>query len=103
MPPQFSKASNLVTRCIANETIVVPVRAHVANLESIYSIDEVGSLIWQLIDGRTTVEQIVDAVCQTYEIGRQQAANDSREFLASLQAAGLIHGDGAAEGANAEK
>ena len=46
----YCKAGDLVTRSIATETIIVPVRAHVVDLESIYSMDQVGSLIWQLID-----------------------------------------------------
>jgi len=38
----FTKASDLVARSIATETIIVPVRAHAVDLESIYSIDHEG-------------------------------------------------------------
>jgi len=100
MPLCYSKASDLVTRSIAAETIIVPVRAHVVDLESIYSLDQVGSLIWQLIDGRMSVDGIVEAVCASYEVGREQATNDVREFLDSLQAAGLIR---SADAADADK
>ena len=93
----YCKAGDLVTRSIATETIIVPVRAHVVDLESIYSMDQVGSLIWQLIDERMSVDEIVEAVCASYEVGREQAANDVREFLDTLQAAGLIRSAGAAD------
>jgi len=93
----YCKAGDLVTRSIATETIIVPVRAHVVDLESIYSMDQVGSLIWQLIDERMSVDEIVEAVCASYEVGREQATNDVREFLDSLQAAGLIRSAGAAD------
>ncbi len=90
MPFYYAKANGLVTRTIAGETIIVPVRAHVVDLESIYSTDEVGSLIWRLIDGRTAVEQIIEAVCESYQVESLQAARDVREFLAGLEEAGLI-------------
>jgi hypothetical protein len=90
MPLHYVKESDLVTRSIANETIIVPVRTHVVDLESIYSTDEVGSLIWKLIDGQTAVERIVAAVRESYEVGDEQATKDVHEFLDALQAAGLI-------------
>lgn len=90
MPVCFTKASDLVTRSIANETIIVPVRTHVVDLESIYSTDEVGSLIWKLIDGQTAVERIVAAVCELYDVTDEQVTKDVDEFLEALQAAGLI-------------
>jgi len=93
----YTKANGLVTRSIASETIVVPVRAHVVDLESIYSMDEAGSLIWRLIDGRTTVDEIIEAVCASYEVGPKEAAEDVREFLDALQAAGLVQAAAARE------
>lgn len=90
MPSYLNKAADLVTRTIAAETIIVPVRAHVADLESIYSTDAVGTLIWQLIDGQTTVAQIVDAVCAIYEVANDQARRDVGEFIAALQTEGLV-------------
>lgn len=90
MPLCYTKASDLVTRSIATETIIVPVRAHVVDLESIYSMDEVGSLIWKNIDGQTTVKEIIEAVCGAYDVGHAEATKDVREFLDALKAGGLI-------------
>lgn len=86
----FVKRSDLVTRRIACETIIVPVRAHVAELDSIYNLSELGSLIWGLIDGRNRIDKIMEAVCGEYAVGPEEAARDLVEFLASLEAAGLI-------------
>lgn len=97
MELHYRKANGLVTRSIASETIVVPVRAHVVDLESIYSMDEVGSLIWRLIDGRTTIDEIVAAVCASYDVGSIEAAEDVREFFDALQAAGLVQAAAATE------
>jgi len=54
----FVKESNFVTRCIADETIIVPIRDTVGDLDSIYTLNEVGTTIWQLIDGQTSGGEI---------------------------------------------
>ena len=51
----FSKEDNCVTREIAGETIIVPIKGRVGDLDSIYTLNEVGTLIWQLIDGQRNI------------------------------------------------
>ena len=86
----FVKGPDLVARQIAGETIIVPVTSNVAQIDSIYTLNEVGSLIWGMIDGRTTADQLANAICDTYEVTREEATKDLGEFLGALEAAGLI-------------
>ena len=86
----FIKESDFVTRCIGGETILVPVRSHVADLDSIYTLNESGTLIWDLIDGCTSVSQIVEAICSAYDVAPEEAATDVVELLSSLEVARLI-------------
>jgi hypothetical protein len=79
-----------VTRSIAGETLVVPVRGQVGDLEAIYSLNEVGAFIWDQIDGRTSVTQVADAVRGEFEVAPQQAETETFEFIAALEAAGMI-------------
>jgi len=87
----FEKDKDCVTREIAGETIIVPVRASVGDLDSIYTLNEIGTLIWQLLDGQNSVDQIVQAVCEEYDVTQQQAETDIVELIGNLEAAGLIH------------
>jgi len=86
----FIKEKDLVTRCVAGETIVVPVKSNVGDLDSIYTLNDIGTTIWELIDGKNNVHQIIEAVCNTYEVTPQLAEKDTIEFLNSLAQAGLI-------------
>ncbi len=45
----YAKKNDFVTRDIGGETIIVPIRDHVGDLESIYSLNEVGTLIGTMI------------------------------------------------------
>jgi hypothetical protein len=87
---RFVKAGNVVTRQIAHETIIVPVSNQVGDLDAVFTLNKVGSLIWNLIDGQASTSEIVAAVCEAYDVAPEQAEEDTAAFLASLEAAGLI-------------
>jgi hypothetical protein len=86
----FVKETDYVTREIAGETIIVPTRSHVADLDAIFTLNEIGTLIWNLVDGQNSLNQIVAAVTDEYEIASEQAEKDVVGFLNSLETAGLI-------------
>ena len=86
----FQKDKNLVTRIVAGETIIVPVRSGVSDLEHIYVLNELGSRIWDLLDQQIPISQIVDAICSDYEVSAEQAARDIDEILHNLETAALI-------------
>jgi hypothetical protein len=84
------KKNDYITRGIAGETIIVPIRNRAGDLDSIYTLNELGTSIWQLIDGKTNVNQIVEGICQDYDIAPDVALKDILDYLQSLEDAGLI-------------
>ena len=90
----YVKETNLVTRDIVGETIIVPVKSNVGDLDSIYTLNELGTLIWQHIDGKNTLTHIVDAICSAYDVTPEEARKDALEFLKSLETGGLIRQQG---------
>jgi coenzyme PQQ synthesis protein D (PqqD) len=80
---------SFVTRRIAGETILVPVTGHVADLDVIYTLNEVGSFIWHLIDGRRSAQAIAEAVSAEYDVALERAAVDVDELITALAAKGL--------------
>ena len=86
----YAKDADLVTRCVAGETIIVPIKNKVGDLDSIYTLNELGSTIWELIDGKKSVSKIVEAVHNTYEVKLEEAEKDTLEFINSLEQAGMV-------------
>ena len=84
------KDKNLVTRSIAGETIIVPIKNNVGDLGSIYTLNELGTMIWELIDSKKSVSQIIEAVCNAYEVAPEIAEKDAMDFINSLEEGGLI-------------
>ncbi len=86
----FVKEKELVTREVAGERIIVPIKGHVGDLEGVYTLNELGSTIWQLINGQTTARELVEAVRNEYDVEAAEAEKDVVDFLRSLEDAGLI-------------
>ncbi len=91
----FIRKGDLVTRSIMGETIVVPVRKKVGDVNSIYTLNEAGATIWDLLDGKSSVGQIIEAICRDYEVPAEEAAKDTVDFLEALKKEGLIGPTGA--------
>jgi len=65
-------------------TVVLPDEAEINVL------NEVGSLVWHQIDGRRTVDEIIAAVVQEFEVSPEEAERDVLEFVDSLHAHGMV-------------
>jgi hypothetical protein len=53
-------------------------------------LDEMGSLTWSLLDGKRTVQDVVDSLCRRYKLNRREAEVATTEFLRELGRRGLI-------------
>jgi hypothetical protein len=86
----FIRSQSVVARVVAGETLIVPVRANVGDLASIYSFNGTGSFIWKLLESPKTVRELAGAVTQEYQIEREQAEPDVSEFVQEMKAVGLV-------------
>lgn len=85
----FVRSRTVASRVVAGETLLVPIRARVGDLASIYSFNGTGSSIWQLLERPKTVTELVDAVAQEYDAERERVEKDVKEFLGEMLSAGL--------------
>jgi hypothetical protein len=86
----FVRSQSVVSRLIGGETLIVPVRGNVGDLASIYSFNEVGSLIWKLLDIPKGLTELVAAVRQEYDVKEERARKDVEQFLNDMLSAGLV-------------
>jgi hypothetical protein len=97
--PAYIRSSAVVSRLIAGETLVVPVRGKVGDLASIYSFNDVGTTIWEALAKPTTVNTLTELIEAEYEVSRERARQDVENFLQEMQIAELVmavevHGSG---------
>ena len=53
-------------------------------------LNPVGSVIYAMLDGEHTVQQIVDRIVDEFDVTPDQALTDTDEFLDSLEAEGML-------------
>lgn len=82
---RYRKDSWMVSRKIAEEVILVPIRQNVADLQCIYTLNDVGARLWNLLDGGASMEDLVSAVTLEYEVEASQAEADVAGFLEQLE------------------
>ena len=86
----FKHSPSIVSRSIAGEMILVPIRKNVGDLESIYTLNETGARIWELIDGQRSSADIHKQVVAEYEIDPVDAEQDLLELLENLLEEGAL-------------
>ena len=86
----YVRSQAMVSRRVAGETLIVPVRGKVGDLASIYSFNQTGSLIWQSMESPKTLPELINAVQQEYAVAYEQAEQDVKQFLEDTLSAGLI-------------
>jgi hypothetical protein len=86
----FMRSRSVVSRVVAGETLVVPVRGKVGDLASIYSFNGSGSSIWQKLDTPKSLTDLIEAVEHEFRVGEEQAERDVAKFLHDLLDAGLL-------------
>ncbi|MFB0521670.1 MAG: PqqD family protein [Desulfatiglandales bacterium] len=81
----YKKTDSIVSRKIADELILVPIRQNVGDLESIYTLNETAARIWELIDGKISVREIRERIVEEFEVTSEEAEKDLVEHLQQLQ------------------
>ena len=85
----FVKNEDVVSRKIAGETLLVPVRGNLADMQMIFALNPVGELIWNELD-KKNLNGICSDIIRNFEVEKEQAETDIREFIQELADADLI-------------
>jgi len=79
------RGEKLAARKVGGEMVILS-----AEDSSLFVLNEVGTIIWEAADGRTSIQAIADAVCVEYDVDPVSALTDVTEFVQALAAAGIV-------------
>lgn len=80
----------MVFRKIADEVILVPIRNKVGDLQSIYTLNEVGARIWELIDGERELAKIKEILLEEFSVDVPRVEEDLKAFVQKLERIGAV-------------
>jgi hypothetical protein len=81
----LAKAPTSAWRLIAGEAVILSLDTKVLR-----GLNDVGSRVWDLIDGQRTVSDIIDVIVEEFDVPRAQAAGDVEAFARQLLDKGLV-------------
>ena len=84
------RSEAVVSRDIAGETLVVPIRKGVGDLDSVYTFNELGARLWLMLEQGRTTEELADWVRVNYQVSAEQAFADVARFVAELREERLV-------------
>jgi hypothetical protein len=85
-PLYIAKSSEIAARQLGDEMIIMSARD-----STLFSLNDVGLVIWQAADGRTPLEEIVkEKVCREFDVTPEEALKDAESFVQELAMHGIL-------------
>ena len=81
----YRRNDSFVFRRIEGETILVPIRDNVGDLDCIYSLNPVGALVWEHLDGSQDLGAIKNRIAAEYDVADDKAETDLLSFINEMK------------------
>ena len=88
--PSFKRRESVVRRDVAGETFLVPIHGHLADLQELFVLNEVGAWLWDRLEEKRCLEDLVVGVRAEFAVDGEQALRDTDSFVQQLVEAGLV-------------
>ncbi len=81
-----ARSTAIASRVLGDETMVMSARN-----STLFTLDEIATIIWEAADGATPLEEIVaKEVCPRYDVTPEAALKDAEALVEQLAAQGLL-------------
>jgi hypothetical protein len=78
------KLQGIIARRTGDEYVLVPVTDNIADMTSLFTLNDTGAFVWDLIDGTRSVSDLAEAVASEYNIPIEVALADVEGYVAQL-------------------
>lgn len=86
----MKKIENFILRKIGDAYTMIPVGQTALKFNGFVQANPVSAFIWENIESVDTIEQLVEKVCNKYEVDYQKALNDITHLVNQMKQAGWI-------------
>src|SRR5207245_7790618 len=85
-PLYIARSTEIAARQLGGEMMIMSARD-----STLFSLNDVGSVIWQAADGQTALEEIVERkVCAEFDVDPAEALKDAESFVRELAEHGIL-------------
>ena len=86
----YQRNPNFIYRKIVDESVLVPIHKDVADMDAIYSLNSIGSFIWEHFDAPGTQNDLITAILHEYDADPDVLKADLKRFLDEMLALGAL-------------
>ena len=87
---RFVRNPDFIFRKIVEETILVPVYQDVADMDAIYSLNELGAFIWECLAEPVEKSTLEVSILDAFNADAGTVSEDLTHFLKEMEAIGAI-------------
>jgi coenzyme PQQ synthesis protein D (PqqD) len=86
----YQKNPDVVYRIIAGEAILLPISKETQIAGRLFSLNETGGFIWELLDGKRNLAEILRAIIDEHDVEESTAREDLISIVVKLEELGAI-------------
>jgi len=80
----YAKNPDFVSREVAGEFILIPIRRQLNEVNSLYVLNETGGVLWNRIDGKRSAREIIEDFSKEFDVTREQIEKDFNSLIEDL-------------------
>lgn len=86
----YKLKDSYVLRQIAGEYLAVPISNDAGDDTNIVILNPVSQVIWNKLDAGASFDELLNLVTNEFDVSKEAASSDIKEFLDGLEQAGLL-------------
>lgn len=81
----ITPSPGIVPRKTGDEYVLVPVSNNIADMDSVYTLNETGAFIWERLDGKSNLTEIIRCMQSEFDVDAETAKNDLLAFVTEMK------------------
>ena len=86
----MKRSKDFIKRKIGTQYVIVAVGAATKKFNGMISVNSTGSFIWDQLEQSKTLDELVNAIVENYEIDAATATAHATQFINTLKGVGAI-------------
>lgn len=77
--------SRFVSRKVGNELVLVPLVSNVAQMDTLFNLNETAGFLWENLEENSSVEKLKNLLLKNFEVDEETAEKDVKDFLERIE------------------
>ena len=86
----YTRNPDFIFRKIVDEMILVPIHKDVADMDAIFTLNEVGAFVWAKIEQPSSLDKIQKSLADEFDADLEIIQSDLRQFLTEMVNIGAV-------------